>query len=64
MKFLEITTTKDCKVFIELSKITSIEVVKVKELTMYAIVFGDEHHMITEDEYNRITQTIDKVDHL
>ena len=64
MKFLEVTTIDDSTLLIETSKIISIEKLKVTTETYCAIAYLVGRAIITEKEYNRITQTIDKVDHL
>lgn len=65
MKFLEFTTTHGANVLLNTEKIVSVEKVLLQSGFTQHTVFADTNlYTISEQEYNRITQTIDKVDHL
>lgn len=66
MKFLEFTTAHGSIVLLNTEKIVSVYKTKLQSgRNQFGIVAADLNaYQILEDEYNRITQTIDKVDHL
>ena len=65
MKFLEFTTTLGNKVLLNINQIEAISYYpNNNEKYKYIIHVNDNEYGLTETDYNRITQTIDKVDHL
>ena len=65
MKFLEFTTTLGNKVLLNINQIESIVYYpNNNENFRYIIHVNQSEYGLTETDYNRITQTIDKVDHL
>lgn len=61
MKFLEFTTNNQNKVLLNLNEIEGFVITNRNE---YHILTYKQIYVVSEQEYNRITQTIDKVDHL
>ena len=66
MKFLEVKTASGTKLFINVDKIVAFKTQEANGFIneAFAITLDNSEYLITKDEYNRITQSIDKVDHL
>lgn len=63
MKFLEFTTTLGNKVLLNINEIEAFAYCPNEE-EKYSVYTKETVYGLTETDYNRITQTIDKVDHL
>lgn len=61
MKFLEFTTNNQNKVLLNFNEIEGFVTTTKNE---HHILTYKQIYVVSEQEYNRITQTIDKVDHL
>lgn len=65
MKFLEFITTLGNKVLLNINQIEAINYYpNNNENYKYIIHVNENEYGLTEGDYNRITQTIEKVDHL